>query len=120
MPTRDDIEAEIYILFMLACMLTATTWAHYYVWALPAFAYAYTRIKTTETFAKLRIPLAVSFVLATPVVFVSQQMEQGAFGPFWNIASSHLLFAGLLLIAILAAMRADFGRTRKVSAPSAA
>ena len=119
-PTRDDIEAEIYILFMLACMLTATTWAHYYVWALPAFAYAYTRIKTTETFAKLRIPLAVSFVLATPVVFVSQQMEQGAFGPFWNIASSHLLFAGLLLIAILAAMRADFGRTRKVSAPSAA
>ena len=46
--------------------------------------------------------------------------KDSPFGPFWNIASSHLLFAGLLLIAILAAMRADFGRTRKVSAPSAA
>lgn len=117
---QEDIEAEVFILIVLACMITATTWAHYYIWALPAFAYAYTRIKTTASFAQLRIPLAMSFVLAMPVVFVSPQMEQGAFGPFWNVASSHLLFGGLLLIAILAAMRADFGHARKITAPVSA
>ncbi|PZO55325.1 MAG: hypothetical protein DCF16_03260 [Alphaproteobacteria bacterium] len=119
-PTRDDMEAEIYILFILACLITTTTWAHYYVWMLPAFAYAYTRLKTTAAFAKLRIPLIVSFVLSTPVVFVSQQMEQGAFGPFWNVASSHLLFGGLSLIFILAAMRADFGGAGQSAPPQPA
>lgn len=109
--TKEDIEIELLIVLCLVCMVTMTTWTHYYVWMISGFAYALKRTGGNEFGQPIRWALAASFALSAPIVFLSDQISSGSFGPFWNIVCSHVLFGSILLIAILSKLRSASANT---------
>lgn len=105
-PTSDDIELELLIAVTLAIVVSTVSWVHYYVWILPAFLALWVRTQRSEPLAWMRWPLIASFVLLMGIAFVSHSMTVGRFGPFANLVASHWLWGALIVLAMLALLRA--------------
>ena len=102
--SHDAVGIEIMMVVAFACLVSSLTWSHYYVWLLPAYAMAWTQGRDVW-----RWVAAGAFGLSMFAEFMSWQMKTGAFGPFSNLLTSHLLIGGLALMACLVVLRVRVG-----------
>ena len=105
-PTPDDIEIELLIAVMLAVVVSTVSWIHYYVWILPAIVALWMQTQKGDALAWARWPLIAGFALSAGTAFVSHSMTVGRFGPFANFVASHWLWGALIVLALLALLRA--------------
>lgn len=102
-----DIEIEVMLAVAFAMTVSPLSWAHYYVWLLPALVLLWVKSRPHEALAPLRWPLVGSYALLAGTAFVSHSMTLGRFGPLSNVIVSHWLIGTLILIGLLAIRRAQ-------------
>ncbi|KCZ87529.1 hypothetical protein HHI_15808 [Hyphomonas hirschiana VP5] len=105
-PTNDDIEIELMMAVTLAMVVSTVSWVHYYVWILPAIVALWVRTRPGDVLAGWRWPLVGAFALSAGTAFVSHSMTVGRFGPLSNFVASHWLWGALIILGMLALLRA--------------
>ncbi len=101
-PSPAQMEIEVFIAITLACLVSTLSWSHYFVWLAPAFAIF---LQRRDELGPWRWAALAAFVLAAPIEFLSPWMRLGAYGPFTNLLSSHLMIAGLIVLLTLLRLR---------------
>jgi hypothetical protein len=104
-PSFQERLVEVMIVLTIACVASTLSWSHYYVWLMPGFVIGYLATRSGAPAAPWRPALLASYALSAPAVFFSWQIRAGAYGPFANLLSSHLLIGGLILLAVLLRVR---------------
>lgn len=102
-----DLEIEVMIAVAFAMTVTSLSWAHYHVWLLPALVMVWVKSRAGGVLSRLRWPVVGAYTLLAGTAFVSHSMTLGRFGGLSNFIVSHWLFGTVLLIALLAILRAQ-------------
>ncbi len=101
-PSPAQLEIEVFIAVTLVCLVSTLAWSHYFVWLAPAFVVL---LRGRENFDAWQWAVLAALVLAAPIEFISPWMENGAYGPFSNLLTSHLTIAALIVLIALARLR---------------
>jgi alpha-1,2-mannosyltransferase len=95
-----SIELETLMVVTLSCVVSSLSWSHYYLWLLPAFAWAWQFGTGRE-----RTAVLVAFILCAPLEFIGWPMLAGYYSLATNFLASHLLAGGLLLFGVMLRQR---------------
>lgn len=104
--TPQDVEVEVLIAIALAMTISSLSWAHYHVWLIPALVLLWVSSRQGTPLSGLRWPLIGSFALLAGTAFVSHSMTLGRFGALSNFVVSHWLWGTLVVLVLLAIVRA--------------
>lgn len=99
-----DLDREIALLLILACLISTLSWSHYFVWAAPGFALL---LKQPLPGRFQYWPLIAGFALLAPAEFAGGPLGGGRFGPLSNFVASHMTLGALILIAALFMQRRE-------------
>ncbi|MFN7054672.1 glycosyltransferase family 87 protein [Hyphomonas sp.] len=105
--TDRDIEIELMMIVTLGLMVSALSWAHYYVWLFPGAVFLWAQSRPGQALERLRWPMLAGFALASGIAFISHSMTLGRFGPFANIVASHWLWGAMIILGLPAIARAQ-------------
>ena len=105
--SNQDMELEVLMILALGLSVSALSWAHYHIWALPALVLLWVRSRPGEPLARLRWPLIATYALLAGTVFVSHSMTLGRYGFASNFIVSHWLWGALATLILLAIVRAQ-------------
>jgi alpha-1,2-mannosyltransferase len=116
---REDMHISLLLAFI--CIASTVSWSHYYTWLIPAFALVYSRLKNEDLLTWPVISALAAFILAMPAERIGHAETGRLPDIIAGVASSHLLWAGLLLYGLLIWLAAGSlaSRRNRTSTPSA-